>query len=582
LITLLFPISTTPAAAAPEIELSPQEGPAGTTVDIKGSGFVPLSRITLTFDSQTVPTTPDTIVASAIGEFQATFEVPGDAALGDNTVTATGDGLLEASASASFLVSVPNNVPEAHPDSLTTNEDTAIEIVLRGSDADGDELSFKIVHEPDFGSVEGDPSEGTIIYSPQSDFSGVDSFSFTANDGKAESAPATISIEVLAVNDAPVLDPVAMEMDEDEEAEIWLMASDVDSSSLNFVVISSAQHGTLGAIVTQGATSASVKYVPHPDYYGQDSFEIEVSDQEGASDREVASISVNAVQDAPTANDTEIVTVSGRPVSFSLSGSDPDGDQLNYVITSQPRNGSLSGTGQNITYTSSLQYHGTDSFSYKVNDGIADSNSATVKINVNQVPSDNNQPRGHGTRENTTSEPATSPKVPETQIDEGQSSEPIPSKSEQPTLQEQPSAGVRSGDETHHDTSGPEQDVTRPRLVFPDSPLIFTATSPEGAEVNYNVVAIDDQDGELKADCSPASGSRLPVGKVNVLCTAQDKAGNTALDSFVVEVRLVGQNESNLDMPIIAGAIGIAAFTSIMILRQARRSKLEASKSQSS
>jgi hypothetical protein len=56
----------------------------------------------------------------------------------------------------------------------------------------------------------------------------------------------------------------------------------------------------------------------------------------------------------------------------------------------------------------------------------------------------------------------------------------------------------------------------------------------------YNIIAVDANDGELGAECSPGSGSKFPVGKVNVVCTATDAAGNSALGSFVVEVRQIG------------------------------------------
>jgi hypothetical protein len=66
----------------------------------------------------------------------------------------------------------------------------------------------------------------------------------------------------------------------------------------------------------------------------------------------------------------------------TLNATDSDGDALAYAIVSGPTNGSLSGTLPNLTYTPDSDYEGADSFTYKANDGYADSNIATVSITV--------------------------------------------------------------------------------------------------------------------------------------------------------------------------------------------------------
>src|SRR5262249_23233571 len=70
---------------------------------------------------------------------------------------------------------------------------------------------------------------------------------------------------------------------------------------------------------------------------------------------------------------------------IALTGLDVDGDPLTYIIVSAPTHGTLSGTGATRTYTPSANYNGPDSFTYKVNDGQADSAVATVIITVRPV-----------------------------------------------------------------------------------------------------------------------------------------------------------------------------------------------------
>jgi predicted outer membrane repeat protein len=74
--------------------------------------------------------------------------------------------------------------------------------------------------------------------------------------------------------------------------------------------------------------------------------------------------------------------------NITLGASDPDGDALSFAIVSQPARGSLSTiSGNQVTYTPATGYSGADSFSFKANDGSADSNIATVTISVAEVPS---------------------------------------------------------------------------------------------------------------------------------------------------------------------------------------------------
>ncbi|OVE77886.1 hypothetical protein BVX99_01360, partial [bacterium F16] len=87
---------------------------------------------------------------------------------------------------------------------------------------------------------------------------------------------------------------------------------------------------------------------------------------------------------APVADDASASTTENIPLAIALSASDVDGDPLTYQV-SDPSNGSLSGTAPNLTYTPSLDFVGTDSFTFNVNDGQADSNVATVNIVVNEM-----------------------------------------------------------------------------------------------------------------------------------------------------------------------------------------------------
>ena len=88
---------------------------------------------------------------------------------------------------------------------------------------------------------------------------------------------------------------------------------------------------------------------------------------------------------APTCSNGSATTNEDTAVATTLSCSDPENDSLTYAIVSGPSHGTLSGTAQNLTYTPAANYNGSDSFTFKSNDGSLDSNESTYTINVTAV-----------------------------------------------------------------------------------------------------------------------------------------------------------------------------------------------------
>ena len=94
---------------------------------------------------------------------------------------------------------------------------------------------------------------------------------------------------------------------------------------------------------------------------------------------------MKAVNDAPVADAGAVTTDEDTAKAITLHASDVEGDTLTYSIVSGPAHGTLSGSGTNRTYTPAANYNGSDSFTFKANDGTASSNVATVSITVNPV-----------------------------------------------------------------------------------------------------------------------------------------------------------------------------------------------------
>ena len=88
------------------------------------------------------------------------------------------------------------------------------------------------------------------------------------------------------------------------------------------------------------------------------------------------------MNDKPVAADRNVNVDEDGSVSITLTGSDADGDGLTFTVVSQPKNGALSGTVPNLTYSPKANYSGSDSFTFKASDGEARSNTATVVVTV--------------------------------------------------------------------------------------------------------------------------------------------------------------------------------------------------------
>jgi hypothetical protein len=84
----------------------------------------------------------------------------------------------------------------------------------------------------------------------------------------------------------------------------------------------------------------------------------------------------------PVAESQGIATDEDTAVGIKLRATDPNGGTLTYTIVSGPFHGTLSGTAPDVTYTPAPDFNGEDRFTFKANDGTADSNIATVSITV--------------------------------------------------------------------------------------------------------------------------------------------------------------------------------------------------------
>ena len=292
----------------------------------------------------------------------------------------------------SVTVLAVNDAPVANPQSKTTKENKSVSAALTGSDVDGEPLMFIISKEPEHGRLTFDSNfstNGRLIYEPLPNFTGPDIFTFKLNDGEADSAPATVSINVVP-NLLPVAEPHSVTTVEDTPVEIRLMGSDPDSDPLAYSMITGPSHGRLKG------TAPNLTYTPNPNFNGSDSFTFKVNDSAADSVPATVSIMVSSVNDPPVANDDTATTQEDTPVvTIDVLANDTDVDNvgrylyldtLSLTAVSQGTNGSVTiNPDSTMSYSPHANFSGSDTFTYTISDNKGLTDTAKVNVTVNMV-----------------------------------------------------------------------------------------------------------------------------------------------------------------------------------------------------
>ncbi|WP_306224535.1 Ig-like domain-containing protein [Bosea beijingensis] len=268
-----------------------------------------------------------------------------------------------ASATVTVTVTPVNDPPVGSNVLATIAEDGLLSGTLPGSDPDGDALTFTLATPPANGTAMINP-DGSYSYTPNPDFNGTDSFTFTISDGTAPLQTYTVSITVTPADDAPIANPTPLVVTEDTPASGAINAYDPDGGPLTYALTTPPANGTV--VINADGTYT---YTPNPNFNGADSFAITVTDASGATLVVPISFSVAPVDDPPVANPSPLAVTEDTPATGSLNASDPDGDPLTYAVTTPPANGTLVVNADgSYTYTPNQNFNGPDSFTVAVSD----------------------------------------------------------------------------------------------------------------------------------------------------------------------------------------------------------------------
>ncbi|MCX6707558.1 MAG: tandem-95 repeat protein [Candidatus Woesearchaeota archaeon] len=308
---------------------------------------------------------------------------------GSETVSFTATDKDGGSGLDSILVTVTpvDDAPVANNVSEVTPKNTAKQVTLNCTDIEGDPLTYIKVTDPSHGSL-GAIAGNKVTYTPNSTWSGVDSFTYKCSDGTVEGNAATASINVGLTNNAPLADNVSDLTDEDTAKQVTLNCTDIEGDPLTYIKVTNPAHGSLGAIAGNKVT-----YTPSSNWNGSDSFTYKCYD--GGLDSNVATVSmtVNPVNDAPVIGNPTITTsIEGSYLVGSIAVSDIDSPS---VTCSLGNNGGLLELVINpdctVSSSVALPYDraGTYNVTVNANDGNGGTTSKTLPItvaNLNRAP----------------------------------------------------------------------------------------------------------------------------------------------------------------------------------------------------
>ena len=292
-----------------------------------------------------------------------------------------------------------NTDPVAGADNASVQEGRSVEInvLANDSDADGDSLTLSAKTNGQYGTVllAGDSS---VIYTPDTGFTGTDTFTYTVSDGQGGTTTGTVSVTVTAepvTNHSPVAGADTASVQEGSSVEINVLANDSDADG-DSLTISTKTDGQQG--VVRLTDDNSVIYTPDAGFTGTDTFTYTVSDDQGGTTTGTVSVTVTAepiTNDSPVARADTASVEEGSAVEVNVlaNDTDADGDTLRISAKTNGQHGTVTLTYYNsVIYTPVAGFTGTDNFTYTATDDRGGSVTGTVSVTVTAKPVVNNPP----------------------------------------------------------------------------------------------------------------------------------------------------------------------------------------------
>jgi len=321
-----------------------------------------------------------------------------------------------ANATVNGTVTAVNDPPVGVNDTFTTNEDTSVTFGVTGNDTDVDGNALAVTQINGAAIAAGGSvavtggivtlnANGTLTYTPNLNFNGAPSFTYTVSDGHGGTANATVNGTVTPVNDPPIATNDTFTTNEDAPVTFAVLGNDndVDGDALTITqingtaVIAGGSVAVTGGSVTLNA-NGTLTFAPALNFNGAPSFTYTISDGHGGTAIATVNGTVNPVNDPPVAVNDTFTTNEDTPVTFAVLGndSDVDGDALTITQingTAVAAGGSVAVAGGSVTlnangtltFNPALNFNGAPSFTYTISDGHGGTANATVNGTVTAV-----------------------------------------------------------------------------------------------------------------------------------------------------------------------------------------------------
>ncbi|MBE9398759.1 tandem-95 repeat protein [Pontibacterium sp. N1Y112] len=285
-----------------------------------------------------------------------------------------------------------NTAPVAVNDSANTAAGSAVTIPALSNDydMDGDNLAITGTSGVN-GSAQ--VSGGNIVYTPNTGFSGIETFSYTISDGNGASDTGTVSVNVAAApsNSAPVAWNDTATTDQGSAVTIPVLSNDYDADGDTISITGTS--GVYGSIQISGG---NILFTPVSGFSGTENFTYAISDGHGGTDTATVTVTVNAssTNSAPVAVYDSVQITSKTSVSIPVLSNDydPDSDAITIVGITQGNKGSVSISNGQLMYTPGRRFKNNDTFTYTISDGTL---TATAQVQV-QLNADSGNTGGSG------------------------------------------------------------------------------------------------------------------------------------------------------------------------------------------
>jgi hypothetical protein len=288
-----------------------------------------------------------------------------------------------------FLAVGPTNqAPIANPDSATTPEDFSVDInvLLNDSDPNGDPLTIVAVTQGSIGSVTISNPSCCVLYTPNLNANGLDSFTYTVSDsnGVTSTATAVVDVTVTPVNDAPSITSTPVTTGTTSQPYSYTVtATDVDLGDTPPDVLTFSLD-TFPAGMTIDGPSGVISWTPTVQQDGLQAVTVRVTDSGGLFDTQTFSIDVTLVNVAPVITSAPVTAATvNAAYSYDVDATDADlGDTQTYALDVSPAGMSIDSATGVISWTPTLFQLGDNSVTVSVTDfhGLSATQAYTVTV----------------------------------------------------------------------------------------------------------------------------------------------------------------------------------------------------------